>query len=232
MRYLWNRKGSLTPSFVLIVMLMLMTGSYFFCLAKVYENRLVVRNAVDAAVTSALAAAAEKREKDTYYYEELVCVQSHRETDTDTGETYQICDKWGWAPRGGRAQAYVFLNGSLAETTAKKFLEVNVKSNSKDIRIVETRIEYTYDNQRYLMVESVRHNTGSPDSWWKNEFDDPSPPPLVPISTRTVRFPRWVKVKMRVTAEIRIPLGVIVGTDKIRFTWTGDAVKELKHVPD
>ncbi len=229
MKHLCSNRGSITPSFVIIVMLMMITGSYFFSLMKVYENRLIVRDAVDAAVTSALAAGAETKVRPVYYYEEQICIRSHTETDAD-GNSTTVCDEWDWVTRESDYQNYICIRPAEAERAAKKFLELNLKNNTKDYKVKVFNMGLAYDEGRPLAVESARYNTEVPASWWYSEFNDAEPAPLTAISTRMVRFPRWAKVNMEVTVEIKIPLGQLLGNDTMTFTWKADAVKELKEV--
>lgn len=232
MELLDNERGAITPSFVLMVMLMMLCGAYFFSLMKVYENRLIVRDAVDAAVTSALAAGAETRQKSTLYYEELVCVRSHTEHDEETGESYTVCDEWAWVPRQGRVRKYVAIRPGAAEAAARRYLALNLEGNTRDVTVKDFQITVTYDAGRPLTVESERRNTETPDSWWQAEFGDSDPPPLTAVSTRMVRFPRWARAEATAVVEVRIPLGRLLGQDTIQFTWHGEAVKELKETED
>lgn len=210
-------------------MLMMLTGSYFFCLMKVYENRLIVRDAVDAAVTSALASGAEAKVKPVYYYEELICIRSHTETDED-GHSTRVCDEWGWVPRESDYQNYVCLRPEEAERAARKFLLLNLMNNTKDYELKKFSMTFDYDEGRPVQVQSVRYHTQTPYSWWFSEFGDADPPSLAAVSARTVRFPRWAKVYVEATVEIRIPLARLLGKDTMEFTWKADAVKELKEV--
>lgn len=227
-----EERGSITPSFVLMVMLMMLCGTYFFCLMKVYENRLIVRDAMDAAVTSALASGAETREKPTLYYEELICVRSHPEHDEETGNTYTVCDEWQWVPREGRVRKYLVVRPSVAEATARRYFDLNLAGNSSDIIVKAFSSTITYDSGRPLAVDSERYNTGTPSSWWQSEFGDSEPPPLSAVSSRMVRFPRWARVEAEAVVEVRIPLGRLLGQDRMTFTWQAEAVKEMKEVED
>lgn len=230
MQFTKNNRGSITPSFVIIVMLMMLVGSYFFCLMKVYENRLIVRDAVDAAVTSALAGGAETREKATLYYEEEICIRSHTERDEDTGETYRICDEWAWVTRQGNYMKYIVMKPGEAEAIARRYMDLNMNNNARKYRIKEFTVTVSYDKGRPIQVESIRHNTNAPSSWWFADFGDSNPPALSAVSTREVRFPRWAKVTVEATVELDIPLGSLLGQDTMEFTWKADAVKELKDV--
>ncbi len=230
MDYLRNKRGAITPSFVIVVMLMMLVGSYFFSLMKAYENRLIVRDAVDAAVTSALASGAATRVKPVYYYEALVCVRSHTETDEDTGETYVVCDEYAWVPRESNHKNYICIRPAAAEQAARKYLELNLKNNTQDYRLKNFVMSIDYDKGRPISVESDRENTHAPHSWWFSEFGDSEPPALTDVSIRQVRFPRWAKVYVEATVEMKIPFGSLLGSDTMEFTWKADAVKELKEV--
>lgn len=228
-------KGSMTPFIAILLILMILVGAYRFSLMLVYRDRTIVRDALDAAVTSALAGAASEKWIETYYYEALVCTQSHEESYEDEDGntvTYTVCDLWEWMPFETASKNYVHLNRGLAESIARDYFEKNMKFNKKNFKIKKFNFNYEYDKGRYITVESDRENTSAPYSWWFSEFGDSSPGSLGAVDSKSVRFPRWVKVYIDVDVEVSIPMGAMLGRKTMNIKWDASAVKELKRVMD
>lgn len=229
-----NKKGSIAPGVVIIIMMMMMVGSLFFSLASIYAKRTVVRDSVDAAVTSALAAGAKEAHKDTYYYEYYTCIRGHYvEVEGADGKKSRewVCDEWGWLPASGAAVNYVYLNPGTARSTAEEFLKKNLDLNIKGTyKIKAMRFSYEYDKRRSVVITSERYFTAVSPSWWRDEFGDADPSPMTAVSTRTVRAPRWVSVTVEADVEVYTPLAKYFGDGTMDFTWKASAVMELKEV--
>lgn len=199
-----------------------------------YQRRMAIRDAVDAAATSALAAGAKEKLRDTNYYEVHVCILWHYDEWTDSeGNSHRrkVCDLYEWQPRQGDKENYILFDESTAENVARQYLKANLDANNMTYKLKDFDFSYKYDDQRYLTVEADRPETGkAPPNWWRGEFGDSGS--LGSVGSLDVRFPRWVEVTVKTAIEIPIPMGKVLGRDSVTIYYKTVAEKELKRVSE
>lgn len=234
MRYLRDERGSFTPMAAILTLIILGFMAFMLGTSLMYQRRMVVRDAIDAAATSALAAGASEVFKDTNYYEVRVCIQWHYDHWTDAegnSHSRKVCDLYEWQPRQGDKENYILFDESTAESVARQYLKANLDANNMTYKIKDFEFDYKYDEDRFLTVESDRPETGkAPPNWWRNEFGDGGS--LGAVGTKDVRFPRWVEVSVKTAIEIPIPMGKILGRDTVTIYYQTVAEKELKRVSE
>ena len=226
-----DERGSITPSIPILALILICIGVYHYGKMSVYQERTVVRDALDTAVTSALAGAADTKSKPKRYYEKLVCVKSHIEWKSRPAplppRRKVVCDLYEWQKRQSSSSTYVTLNRNQAKQLARQYFDANLAANLTHYKVKDFKFDYEYED-RYLTVTCDRDNTPKPSAWWGSDFGDSSPGGFSSHFSEEVRFPRWVKVTLTATVEIPVPMGKLIGWETTEFTWKSTAVKELK----
>lgn len=208
-----NTTGSIMPFISILLIIFILIGSYQISTTFAYQNRTVIRDAVDSAVTSALASSVTRLNRPTNYGEYHVI-----ETDSD-GDV--IADYW--VPTETEVRNYIYLDKEKAESVAKEYFNKIIAKNNIKATLVSWNFSVKYDEERYLTVYNTRHHTPIPDMWWKTQFSDSIPGGW----NEKVRFPRWVKVSISVKVSVPAPMGIIMGKSTLQFPWTSEGIKEL-----
>jgi hypothetical protein len=223
MKLLQDEEGSVIPLIAVVIIIFIFLGAYEIGNLLVYRDRAVVRDAIDSAVTSALAAGTTVESASTKYTEEHIV-----ETGTDAdGNDVVIADYW--EPHESSPKNYIYLDRSKAETTATNNFAKIISGNNVKASLTKWKFTVTYDDDRYLSVTQNRSHTDIAPSWWQ-DFGD-SVPTLwnKPTSNeqKYVRFPRWVKVSITATVNVPVHMGGIFGKTTQSFTWGTEGIKEL-----
>jgi hypothetical protein len=229
-----DTRGQMLPFLAVIIIIIIALGTYSASLSLMYRDRLVVRDALDAAGTAGLAGASEYRTKYTFYYEYCTgttwnCTAS----DPLTGECldgYYSCD--GYNTAESNLQGYIYVNQDLMRKLAKEYFVEYMALNGLYFTIIDWQdTNFKYDD-RYLTVTKSRPNTGvNPPYWWPGEFNDSSPPGWTGAGyeSRFVRFPRYAEFEIFVRVELKKPFGGLFGTDSTyTVSFRHSAYKEIK----
>lgn len=220
---LQDDRGSILPLVAVVLILIIFLGAYEIGNIFVYRDRAVVRDAIDSAVTSALAAGTTVKSQDTNYYEQLDPIWG-------SGPLGPIIIGWQWNPYENNSKNYIYLDRNTAENTAKANFDKILQKTKINASLISWNFSVTYDDERYLNVTQNRGHTPIAPSWWQSSFGDSQPPPWSsPISyeQKQVRFPRWVKVSIKATVNIPVPMGGMFGKTTQSFSWGTDGIKEL-----
>lgn len=167
-----DERGSILPMIAVVLILVIIIGSVNFALVVMYRDRAVVRNAIDAAATSSLAASAVEKKKAITYGETLVttktefikCIQWEEVGVDEDGEPInEEFDNSFYSPREqvwqnteSEIKNYIQLNIGQAEAVAKEYFEKNMKGNSIKYNIKSWNYDVTYDDKRMYKVEKNR----------------------------------------------------------------------------
>ncbi len=249
-RFKKDEQGSVLPMIAVVLILVIMLGAVNFALVVMYRDRTTVRNALDAGITSSLAAVAKEEKKAIYYGERSYCSDGYWRTNKK-GKSRWVCTERTWVNTESNYKNYVQLNVGLANGIAKHYFEENMDLNNLDYNIKSWNYSVTYDDERIYTVKKNRnlHRSGSgivnnvtnPPDWWLTankgfsgaSTGDWEPPEGWTEETneeREVLFPRWVEVKANVKVELPVPFGKLVGRSTYTAGFDITAFKELIEV--
>lgn len=214
-KILKDETGSIMPFISILLIIFILIGAYQISTTFVYRDRTVIRDALDSAVTSGLAAGVTKESKSTSYSEYHVV-----ETD-DKGNV--IADYW--VPTESASRYYIYIDKSKAESVAKEYFNKIISKNNVKASLISWDFSVQYDDERYLGVYNDRSHTSDPAMWWKTEFGDSQPEGW----NNKVRYPRWVKVSATAKVSVPAPMGIILGKSNLQFSWHSEGIKELNE---
>lgn len=222
--FLKNEKGSILPLIAVVLILFILIGAYELSSIFVYRDRAVVRDALDSAATSALAAGFVVQSYPTNYSEVQVPIMG------SDAKGNPIVIGYRWEAQESAPKKNIYLDRSKAESIAKENFNKVLSGNNIKGSLIDWNFTVTYDDERYLNVTQNRSHTPLAPSWWISSFSDSQPDPwTTPTSNeqKMVRFPRWVKVGITVKYRDPVLMGGVFGKTTQDFSWTTEAVKEL-----
>lgn len=248
-KFIKDEKGSALPMIAVVLILVIFIGTVNFALVVMYRDRTSVRSALDAGVTSSMSAATEeKKERRLYYGYRTPCIDGYWDHYTDSeGKSKKrwICTRRAYVnSESGSIKNYIYLNKVEGSNIAKQYFKENLELNNiKNYRIISWDYSVIYDDKRYYEVIKNRgldwsksdyvNRLTNPDDWWRYEFGDSEPDSWSrQPETRRVRFPRWVEVTAKVTIELPVPLGNLIGKESYRVSFDTVAFKELIQVDE
>lgn len=212
-----DEEGSILPLISVILIIFILVGSYELGNIFVYRDRTVIRDALDSAVTSALASATQVHNIDTYYSEYAV-----PKTD-DKGNVVG----YYWVPTESNSKNYIYIDQATAQATAKQYFNDIISKNNVKASLVSWNFSVQYDDGRYVNVIKARANTSNPSSWWTELGDSVPNSWAYGYETKAVRFPRYVKVNITASVNVPVVLGGVFGKSNQSFSWTSSGIKEL-----
>lgn len=192
-RFLIDDEGSILPMIAVVLILSILLGAVNFALVIMYRDRAVVRNAIDAGVTSSLAAVAVEKNHYINYDERLRTIKS---VAVPCGEKPIIVPRiQEWINTESNLKNYIQLDVSVADKVAKEYFNKNMNGNSLEFNIKSWDYKVTYDDKRIYDVEKRRgvsrpyfekgkepkrecdpgipdvySKVTNPEYWWKDDF--------------------------------------------------------------
>ncbi len=198
-----DESGQLMPFLAICILIMIGFAAVSLGLSIAYRDRMIVRDALDAAASAALASA-EVVEDPTEYGE-----KKHKALKDKDGNVIKPAY---WTKTENQYVKYVVLNDKdLAETLARSYFEKNMLHNGLKYELKSWDLKIILDKSRRLQVHKHRPNTeGIIDTWEKD-------------------FPRYAKAEITARIEIRSPMGAILGKDTIITGMSTTHYRELKY---
>jgi hypothetical protein len=184
-----DEKGQVMPFLAICLLIMIGFAAVSLGLSMAYRDRMIIRDALDAAAAAATSQA-ERAVSPTEYGE-----KKHNAKRDDEGN---IIRPAYWTKTEGQYVDYVVLNDTeLAQTLARSYFEKNMVHNGLSYKIKSWDLKIKFDKSRRLQVHKHRpHTEGIVDTWEKD-------------------FPRYVKVEITARIESKSPMGAILGKDMI-----------------
>lgn len=229
-KFIFDDKGSITPFMAVLLILCILLGAVNMALTIIYMDRTVIRDALDAACTSALAGATEEKWRSTAYteYSDVVIdgdynIEIQYKSDEDLEKSYMYIDR------------------NKAKEIFLEILQKNLDINIKNYKINDYKIEFEYDGANIAKVVKERYEvTLNPENWWKSEFEgtdvfikdyvSEEPWDSRPYDYKNIIFPRWVKIKAYVDVELNTPMAKLISAkDTIVIEHEAETVKELQE---
>lgn len=228
-RFLKDNKGSIAPFMAVLLILCILLGAVNIALTIIYKNRTIIRDALDAACTSALAGATEERYRATVYTE-----YADMSIDGDYNVTVS------YKKDEDLEKSYIYIDRVKAKEIFEEILEKNLDMNIKNYKIKDFKIEFEYDGENRIKVVKERYEvTENPTSWWKTEFEGestfiknynwPTRWSSNCYESKDIVFPRWIKIMAYTDIEINTPMAKLIGSkETITIRHKGETVKELQ----
>ncbi len=228
-KIVFDDKGSITPFMAVLLILCILIGAVNIALTIIYKDRTIIRDALDAACTSALAGATEEKWRSTIYTEY---------TNVVIDDDYNI--EIQYKSDENLEKSYIYTDRIKAKEIFTDILQKNLDMNIKKYRINDFKIWFEYDGKNKAKVVKERYEvTSNPESWWKYEFEgtDVFIKDYVseeswdnrPYDHKNIIFPRWVKIKAYVDVELNTPMAKIIGfKNTISIKHKTETVKELQ----
>jgi len=184
-----DERGQLMPFLAICILIMLGFASVSLGLSTVYRDRMIIRDALDAAAAAATSQA-EFAESPTEYGE--------KKHDAVKDKDGKVIKPAYWTKTEGQYVKYVVLNDAgLSETLARSYFEKNMLHNGLRYELKSWDLKIILDKSQRLQVHKHRpHTEGIIDTWEKD-------------------FPRHVKVEITARVESKSPTGAILGKDTI-----------------
>lgn len=184
-----DEKGQVMPFLAVCLLIMIGFAALSLGLSMAYRDRMIIRDALDAAASAALAPV-EALEDPTEYGE--------RKHDAVRDREGNIIEPAYWTKTEKQYVTYVALNDvEQAETLARAYFDKNMSHNELNYEIKSWDLKLKHDKSRRLQVHKHRpHTEGIIDTWEKD-------------------FPRYVKAEITVQIERKSPMGAILGRDTI-----------------
>lgn len=190
------------PFLAICLLIMIGFAAVSLGLSMAYRDRMIIRDALDAAAAAATSQA-ERAVSPTEYGE-----KNNAERD-DEGN---IIRPAYWTKTENQYVKYVVLNDKdLAETLARSYFKKNMLHNGLKYELKSWDLKIILDKSRRLQVHKHRPNTeGIIDTWEKD-------------------FPRYAKAEITARIETRSPMGAILGKDTIITGMSTTHYRELKY---
>ena len=122
-RFLKDNKGSIAPFMAVLLILCILLGAVNIALTIIYKNRTIIRDALDAACTSALAGATEERYRATVYTE-----YADMSIDGDYNVTVS------YKKDEDLEKSYIYIDRVKAKEIFEEILEKNLDMNIKNYK--------------------------------------------------------------------------------------------------
>ena len=182
-----DEKASVLPLIAVVLILIIIIGIVNFSLVVMYRDRAVVRNALDAGVTSSLALGASEEFRALNYVEALVTVKTatmHCERSVKVGEdsdgkpiyemepySIQVPRVKHWVNAENTKKNYVKLTDG--QGIAMAYFSKNMEENGMDYSLISFSYNVTYDDKRIYTLNKDRtivpyriyFEEGVPPSW-------------------------------------------------------------------
>lgn len=226
------------PFIAVLVLLAISLGAVNIALLNLFRDKTIVRDAVDAACTSALAGGAKLSKKATYYNESYDPVE-WEEIEVD-GRKMWVPVKWEWRPHSSHYEEYIALTKGNANSIANAYLKKNLELSNVKYSSCKLTVDLEFDQKRTFIVIKDRSNVEDiPPYWWTSEViqttkvvPDVQPPwesnDSCSYEEREIIFPRWVKITCTATVDLNPLLIQTLGIkDTVPITIKSEAIKEI-----
>lgn len=121
-------------------------------LSMIYNDRMIIRDALDAAAAAALGQAAVE-EQPTYFGEKKVKV----------GE-----DEYEWKKTKKQYKSRILVNESEADLVAKSYFNKNLGNNNISYKIKDWDIQINLENNQLQVTKNRPHTEGEVTTWEEN----------------------------------------------------------------
>lgn len=164
-KFIKNERGTILPMIAVVLILTIIIGAANFALVVMYRDRAVVRNALDAGVTSSLAAVAVEKNKAIIYGETLITTETEYidcwdeeevGVDEEVDNSFDTPTEQVWMNTESEIKNYIQLNVGEANSVAKEYFEENMNGNSLKYDIKNWNYNVTYDDKRIYVVKKNR----------------------------------------------------------------------------
>jgi hypothetical protein len=200
--FIKDEKGQLMPFLAVSMLIMIGIGILSFTLTKVYSDRMVIRDALDAAAAAALNNA-DYETNPTEFGEVQVLVGVNQNGD----------NVYKWEKTEKRYKSRITIDESVSRSSAKAYFSKNMSNNGLQHKIKQWDMQIIHDQNHVVEVYKHRPNT-------ENVYN----------KTWTEQYPRFVKA--RITAQVEVPvteIGAIFGKETMTIALTSEYKKILEE---
>lgn len=152
LRLIRNEEGMLLPFLAICIAIMILFATLGLGLSAAYADRMVIRDALDAAASAALTQS-ETESMPTYY-----------------GERYIDGDPGYWIKTTSNYKDRIKINKSQAEAAARAYLVKNLNNNGLQHTILDFNLSIEFDQGNKLQIHKHRPNTEGIITSWEEHF--------------------------------------------------------------
>lgn len=154
--------GSVMPLISAVIIIIIMVGTVNISLIMMHRDRLIVRNALDAGITAALALHARELHVDLEYKQGRPCLIWHSQLTSESGgvcDSWEYCDSWDeYDNCDGWSTAYSYEQLCVNEDVCQHYQYQNIRGNSKNYIHINRGL--AENSAREYFIRNIQINDG------------------------------------------------------------------------